>query len=127
MFDRERYKALLHYICRYTAREPEKLGLTKLHKILWFIDGQSFLRHGETITGENYIKHRYGPFSVHADEVISELRAAEGEQNLSAFDVIWQIAELGEPIPHYAMLAAKLAPITAKDIEWANEEIARHH
>jgi len=72
-FNREKLKALVHYICR-ECRDPSKLGMTKLHKILWYSDGQSYVRHGEPITGERYIKMPYGPFADHLSGVLDDLQ-----------------------------------------------------
>lgn len=71
-FNREKFKALVHYICR-ECRDPSKLGKTKLHKILWFSDGQNYMRRAEPITGERYIKMLYGPCADHLDSVLKEL------------------------------------------------------
>lgn len=72
-FNREKFKALVHYICR-ECRDPDKLGMTKLHKILWYSDGQSYVRRGEPITGERYIKMEYGPYADHLSAVLTELQ-----------------------------------------------------
>lgn len=34
-------------------------------------------------------------------------------------DHIWEMAQMGEPIPYEAMLVAKSAPVSKEDIEWA--------
>lgn len=71
-FNKAKFKALVHYICR-ECHDPDKLGKVKLHKILWFSDGQHFVKTGDPITGEKYIKHQYGPFSTHLAEAVEEL------------------------------------------------------
>lgn len=65
-------KALVHYVC-YKAPDPRKLGKTKLNKILFFSDVEAYLSLGRPITGEEYVKHQYGPVSRHLDEVLREL------------------------------------------------------
>ena len=71
-FNREKFKALVHYVCR-ECRDPSKLGKTKLHKILWYSDGQNYMRRAEPITGERYIKMQYGPCASHLDSVLGDL------------------------------------------------------
>lgn len=39
-------------------------------------------------------------------------------------DVIWQLAELGEEIPYYAMFASNLGEVTPADLEWARGLVA---
>jgi hypothetical protein len=73
-FDREKLKQLILHVCR-ECRDTSKLGATKLHKVLWYSDGQYFVRNGEPITGETYIKREYGPFSTHLDALVTELQA----------------------------------------------------
>lgn len=65
-------KTLVHYVC-HKAPNPRKLGATKLNKILFFSDTEAYLSLGRPITGEEYVKHQYGPVSRHLDEVLREL------------------------------------------------------
>ncbi|MCI0400054.1 MAG: SocA family protein [Gammaproteobacteria bacterium] len=73
-FNREKFKTLVHYICR-ECREPSKLGKTKLHKILWLSDVQNYLLRAAPLTGERYIKLKFGPCADHLDSILDELRA----------------------------------------------------
>lgn len=72
-FQRAKLKALVHYVCRKMSSEPEKLGKTKLNKILWYAEGRSFVSSGQQITDESFKKDRYGPVSIHLDDIIKEL------------------------------------------------------
>ncbi len=58
--DREKYKALVHYICDVCG-DPSKLGATKLNKILWLSDALAYAKLGQSITGERYVKRQFGP------------------------------------------------------------------
>ncbi len=69
-FDREKLKALVHYIC-YKA--DSSLGATKLNKSLWYADVWSYVLDGEPITGESYVKQQYGPVPRHILEILHEL------------------------------------------------------
>jgi hypothetical protein len=70
-FDRAKFKALVHYIC-YKA-DPNKLGATRLNKILWFADMLHFTNTGLPMTGEAYVKNRFGPTPRHVLSIIEEL------------------------------------------------------
>ncbi len=73
-FNKEKFKALVHYICR-TCSDPERLGKTKLHRILWLSDVQNYQLYTQTITGERYIKMQFGPCASHIDSVLEELKS----------------------------------------------------
>lgn len=71
-FNRAGLQAMIHHVTRQYATEPEKLGAVKLHKILWNTEVQ-LLRRGLEVTGESFIKHQFGPFSEHLDELVNDL------------------------------------------------------
>ena len=71
--DVDKLKHLVHYICHRKRDRPKQLSRTKLHKILFYSDLQAYLSLGRPITGEVYIKHQFGPFSTHLDEVVRSL------------------------------------------------------
>jgi uncharacterized phage-associated protein len=52
----------------------------------------------------------------HTAESISEL----------THDIIWELAEIGEEIPYYAVYGAPLGEITEEDVKWAKESIAKN-
>lgn len=100
LFDKRKYKALVHYICS-TSKDPNKLGSTKLHKILWLTDMLAFLNYNKPITNEVYIKKQFGPFSSHLDIVVKEL---EQEKRLHVREIMWaenktklEFIAIGEP------------------------------
>jgi hypothetical protein len=69
----EKFRALVHYII---ARcDPSRLGATKLNKILWYVDTCSYRLHGESMTGEGYVKRAYGPVPVHILPTLDALKA----------------------------------------------------
>src|ERR1700693_6090469 len=71
-FDRKKFKALLHYVV-WRAGDKDGFGATKLYKVLWFSDARAFMLTKEPITGETYIREKYGPLPKHATGIISEL------------------------------------------------------
>ena len=69
----DKFKALVHYVCDKCVGCPEKLGATKLNKILWFSDVLAYVSLGEAITSEEYIKRQYGPVPRTILQVLREL------------------------------------------------------
>jgi hypothetical protein len=71
--NQDRLASVTHYII---ARcNPEKLGATKLNKILWFSDVFYYRRHGRTITGsDNYMKQQFGPVQRNMLGALGELK-----------------------------------------------------
>lgn len=77
MFDREKFKALIHYACA-TVNDPTKLGAIKLNKILWFSDVFAFADLGRSVTGATYVKQKFGPVPRAMVPLLYEL-AREGK------------------------------------------------
>jgi hypothetical protein len=71
-FDREKFKSLLHYVIA-RAGDRDGFGAVKLYKVLWFSDARAYMLHGAPITGETYIREKYGPLPMHAQGVLNEL------------------------------------------------------
>ena len=72
-FDLNKLKTLVQHVCHKVAN-PHDLGKTKLNKILFYSDIEAYLSLGRPITGEEYVKHQYGPVSRHLDEVLDSLQ-----------------------------------------------------
>jgi hypothetical protein len=56
----QKFRDLVHYIC-WRCEDPAQLGATKLNKIPWIIDTYLYRRDGRSLTGETYIKQKFGP------------------------------------------------------------------
>lgn len=92
LLNRRKLRALVHYVCHQAPRE--RLGKVKLHKILYYADINAYVRFGEGITGEVYVKQKFGPVSLHLEEVLEELaedglvvlREAEGDNDSAMSD-----------------------------------------
>jgi len=168
MVNRDKYKELVLYICEKC--DSVKLGAIKLNKVLWFSDLLAYVKWGEPITGERYVKRQFGPAPYGILSVLEELQGEgaltvksldfygyqkthyipERSADLSQFTVdelslvdgmigfvcdsntalsiselthdhIWEIAENGEEIPHYAVFASVPGEITEADIDWGRE------
>ena len=73
-----RFKELVHYVCHIA--DTQKLGATKLNKILWFIDTLSYRLKGISISGEEiYIKRERGPVPR---DILKTLRLLEKNKTL---------------------------------------------
>jgi hypothetical protein len=72
-FDREKFKALVHYVCWSCKDDTSKLGSTKLNKVLWLADFLKYYRSGISITGARYVKRQFGPVPRAIMPVLSEL------------------------------------------------------
>ena len=77
MFDREKFKALVHYVVARTAGKPN-FGAVKLNKVLWFADARQYLLTGGSITGADYIRKPFGPVPRQIEAIRDEL-VAEGK------------------------------------------------
>lgn len=75
-FDNKALRAIVHHIVRQQAIQPEKLGLVKLHKILWFCEVRAIRSLGVPLIGERFIRHQYGPFATHLDSALDDLSRA---------------------------------------------------
>jgi hypothetical protein len=71
-FDRGKFKSLVHYVIA-RAGDRDGFGAVKLYKVLWFSDARAYMLTGNPITGETYIREKYGPLPVHALGVLEEL------------------------------------------------------
>lgn len=72
-FNRTKFKALVLYII-WRAAESRDFGATKLNKVLWFSDARSFEAYGKSITGETYVRQKFGPVPRHIMPVLSDLQ-----------------------------------------------------
>jgi len=73
MFNRDKFKALVHYICYQRSDAPSTLGAVKLNKIIWLSDMVGYYELGEPITGARYIKRRFGPVPQQIVPIVREL------------------------------------------------------
>ena len=73
-FNREKFKALVHYVCWKT--DPAKLGATKLNKTCWLADFTAYYQDGKSITDAVYIKRQFGPVPR---AIVSTIRELENE------------------------------------------------
>jgi hypothetical protein len=71
----DRLSAVTHYVIAHCT--AEKLGTTKLNKVLWYADVIFYRLHGKTITGEEaYEKRQYGPVPKNINAILRSLQTA---------------------------------------------------
>lgn len=70
---RERLRQLILFVSDRCQTDPN-FGMTKLVKILWWADFESFARYGESITNTRYKKFPFGPVSEAALDVREEMK-----------------------------------------------------
>ena len=70
-FDRQKFKALIHYVV--SKCPPEHLGRTKLNKVGFYADMMTYLQLGRPLTGESYVKQPHGPAAKHLLSSLGEL------------------------------------------------------
>lgn len=94
MYDKKKFKTLVHYICAQRCGDPSSLGAVKLNKILWLCDFRAFYRLGHPITGARYVKRQFGPVPHQIVPVLEEL------QSEGAIDVL-DVTHFGRPKKEY--------------------------
>jgi hypothetical protein len=72
-FDRQKFKALIHYVI--SRCPPERVGRTKLNKAGFLADMLWYLQAGHPMTGETYVKQNHGPVAEHLLSSLRELLA----------------------------------------------------
>ena len=123
MFDRKKFKSLVHYVC-WKCQDPTKLGATKLNKVLWFADVESFVAAGQPLTGAKYVKQQFGPVPA---PILPTLRALEHEAKIA----IREVEYFGRPKREFfALEKPDLTMFTADEISLVDqiiEIICDHH
>ena len=56
----DKLKALVHYVIS-RCEDPNILGSIKLNKVSWVSDLWAYVKWGQPITGEHYVKQQFGP------------------------------------------------------------------
>lgn len=74
MFNQDKFKDLVHYICWLSRDDPSKLGAVKLNKVLWFSEVISFAKFAKPITGARFVKQKFGPVPKAILPVLNDLQ-----------------------------------------------------
>ena len=103
--NKEKMKNLILYICQ-NCSNTNKLGATKLNKILYYADFLHYYYRGFSITNDTYVKRQYGPVPKHIMDVLDEL---EDERKMFIKD-----------IDYFGKNKKEFIPLTDYDIEQFN-------
>ncbi len=112
----ERLAALTHYVIARTP--PDQLGATKLNKILWWVDCESYRRWGRSLSGlESYLRLQNGPVPIGGREAIAVLkaRAAIAEQSVPT--------PAGNRRQFYSLSEPPVSVFSAEEIDLINQVI----
>ena len=71
-FDRTKFKRLVHYVA-WKAGKRHWFGAVKLNKVLWYADARTYVLRGNSITGETYIREKFGPVPRHIKQICEEM------------------------------------------------------
>lgn len=71
-FEENKFKSLVVYILWRAGGVPG-FGATKLNKAIWFSEARCFEALGKSITGESFIREKFGPVPRNIKPVLDEL------------------------------------------------------
>jgi Protein of unknown function (DUF4065) len=124
MYNKHKFKTLVHYICAQRADDPFSLGATKLNKILWLSDFRAYYVSGESITGARYVKRQFGPVP---HQIVPVLKELESEGAIEVKDVF----HFGKPKKEYQVKYGTSIEHFPEDqqeiIEWAIKLVCDRH
>ena len=122
-FDREKFKTLVLYVIWRTSAYPT-FGAIKLNKVLWFSDARTFEAFGKSVSGETYIRRKFGPVPRHVDEVIDELRR---EQLIEVWSEPYYEFEVKRYSTHRPPDTTVFTPDELGFIDWWIKHVAEEH
>lgn len=98
MFHVERLRNLILVIATHPS--VKSLGLTKLWKLIYFVDVAALREHGATITGSEFVKYPHGPVPSRGEKILKAMRGEElvaTEQRKNAGYVQTSVIALAKP------------------------------
>jgi uncharacterized phage-associated protein len=63
---------LILYISNH--KDVKNLGITKLWKLIYFVDATALRDCGESVTGSEFIKYEHGPVPSRGEKILKQLR-----------------------------------------------------
>lgn len=73
-FNRERFRALVHYVC-WVCDNPRTLGSKRLGRVLWYSERNVYLETGRWLSGATYVRQQGGPHPRPLEPMLQELEA----------------------------------------------------
>lgn len=94
-FNRERFKALVNYIC-WICDNPRALGQSLLGRVLWYSERNAFLETGRWISGATFVRQQAGPHPRPLEPTLQELEregiiARRLSNDSSEFDLLFAL------------------------------------
>lgn len=124
--DLGKLKELVLLLARHES--VKDLGVTKLAKLVYYIDAEALRMTGDSITASEFIKHEHGPVPSRMDRALKQLKKADAIRigSESMFDhKLLRIEALresdssrfsGDEFAIIDRVAAKLGSLTAKEL-----------
>jgi uncharacterized phage-associated protein len=105
----------------FVSRHPSvtDLGLTKLWKLVFFIDQQALRSTGQTITGSDYIKYEHGPVPSRGEKHLKKLHRENVMECRQRLHGGYRLNEL------YPRRAPEAAVFSAEELETADQVCSR--
>ena len=82
MYDRNKIKGLILHLIKECEKGSEKMTITKLYKLLYFIEFGHYAMFGEAVLGLTFIKLPYGPVPYIIDKFLEAYETSEMINNL---------------------------------------------
>jgi hypothetical protein len=123
LFDRDKFKTLVLYVIWRTG-DVRDFGVTKLNKVLWFSDARTYEASGKSITGETYVRRKFGPVSIHFEEVIAEL-VKNGQ--VQAWTEPWYDYQVKRYSAHEPPETSVFSPDELGIVDWWTRRVAEQH
>lgn len=122
-FDRAKFKVLVLYVIWRTGGVAD-FGAIKLNKVLWFADARTFEAFGQSITGETYVRRKFGPVPKHIDDVVAELQHEGAIQTWT--EPLFEF-EVKRFAAHQPPDMSAFSPDELGFIDWWIKHVAEHH
>lgn len=117
-FDRDKFKRLFHYVI-WKAGKRDGFGATKLYKVLWFSEADTYVLKRRPIVGATYIRQKHGPVPNLAVPIREEL-VREGRIKW------WQGRRHNHPIEQFeATISPDMTGFAPDDLKTVNDWIDR--
>jgi uncharacterized phage-associated protein len=78
----------------------KSLGLTKLWKLIYFVDVAALREHGSTITGSEFVKYQHGPVPSRGEKILKSMKREAliaTEQRVNAGYAQTSVVALAQP------------------------------
>lgn len=86
MFNYDKLRSAIHYVCERNNVVGGTLDDVKLNKVLWYADSLTYMTRGQPITGTTYVRKPRGPVAKYHTKAINELLGSgsirEGKVNV---------------------------------------------